>query len=156
MKLVKKNTGVTYHYEILDEYVAGVVLTGAEVKPMKNGFISFVDSYVTIENNKPILRKLHVNLTGASIYRFSKFMNLRKQNETRDRELLLKKYEIEKIKRDIEEKRLSVIPLEVSMDNALIKIKIGVCKGKKLYEKKNIIKERDIKREMDREMKFFK
>lgn len=153
MKIVKRNTNVSYHYEILEEYVAGIILEGYEIKPIKSGFISFSDSYVSISGNKVILKNFHINLRNKSISNV--FFDAGKY-ETRDRQLLLNKYEIEKLKQKIYEKRLTLIPLEIILNKSLIKVKLGVCKGKKLYEKKRELKEKDIKREMDREIKNYK
>lgn len=150
MKILVKNVNVKYNYEILEEYIAGIVLYGYEVKTIKDNNASLNGSYISICDNKVILRNMSVSINKSYLNRYDN-MDL-----NRDKILLLNKYEILKIKKSIYEKGMTIIPLNVSLSNNLIKVCVGLCKGKKLHEKKQALKEKDIKIYTDREIKYFK
>lgn len=144
MKL--KNKKAYFDFDIEQEYVCGIKLVGSEVKSVRMKMISFSDSYVLIDNeNQVILRNLSI-----AKYENASFDN---HDEKRDRILLLNKKEIEKISHSQMAKNLSIIPLEIFTKGTLIKVKIGLGRGKKKYDKRNSIKEKDIEREVKRNEK---
>lgn len=127
MKYIKKNKKAFFDYEILQEFICGIILNANEIKNIKSNNFNFTSNYITILDNNYVALK---NFNGTSEHR----------------KLLLKKNEIIKLKSYIEKKGYSIIPLELFIDRSLIKIKIGVGKGKKLYDKKEVIKARDVER----------
>lgn len=140
MKIV--NRKAKFEYEILDTYVAGIVLQGSEVKSIRNGRCNISDSFCIVDNNEVILKNCHI-----SKYDSDKFTN---HEELRDRKLLLTKKEILKLKEKSQTIGITIIPLKLFLQHNLIKVEIGLCKGKKLYDKRESIKERDIERELSR------
>lgn len=140
MKIV--NHKAKFEYEILDTYVAGIVLQGSEVKSIRNGRCNISDSFCIVDNNEVILKNCHI-----SKYDSDKFTN---HEELRDRKLLLTKKEILKLKEKSQIAGITIIPLKLFLQHNLIKVEIGLCKGKKLYDKRESIKERDIERELSR------
>lgn len=140
MKIV--NRKAKFEYEILDTYVAGIVLQGSEVKSIRNGRCNISDSFCIVDNNEVILKNCHI-----SKYDSDKFTN---HEELRDRKLLLTKKEILKLKEKSQTVGITIIPLKLFLQHNLIKAEIGLCKGKKLYDKRESIKERDIERELSR------
>lgn len=140
MKIV--NRKAKFEYEILDTYVAGIVLQGSEVKSIRNGRCNISDSFCIVDNNEVILKNCHI-----SKYDSDKFTN---HEELRDRKLLLTKKEILKLKEKSQIAGITIIPLKLFLQHNLIKVEIGLCKGKKLYDKRESIKERDIEREISR------
>jgi SsrA-binding protein len=133
-----------YHdYEVLITYVAGLCLMGSEVKSIKLGKANIRDSYCYIDKNNEVwLKNAHI-----SKYDSDKFTN---HEELRDRKLLLTKKEIRKIKALSQIKGNTIIPLKIFLHKGLIKIEIGLCKGKKLYDKRESLKEKDDNRNIDR------
>lgn len=140
MKIV--NRKAKFEYEILNTYVAGIVLQGSEVKSIRNGRCNISDSFCIVDNNEVILKNCHI-----SKYDSDKFTN---HEELRDRKLLLTKKEILKLKEKSQITGITIIPLKLFLQHNLIKVEIGLCKGKKLYDKRESIKERDIERELSR------
>jgi len=141
--MIIKNKKATFEYSILDQYVSGIVLVGTEIKSIKKGKASLVDSYCTFTGNELFLINSHIDE-----YEFGNQFN---HDPKRQRKLLLNKKELRKIKRKITEKGLTIVPLNMFInDKGLCKVTICVAKGKKLYDKKIAIKERDIKRELQR------
>lgn len=136
------NRKAKFEYEILDTYVAGIVLQGSEVKSIRNGRCNISDSFCIVDNNEVILKNCHI-----SKYDSDKFTN---HEELRDRKLLLTKKEILKLKEKSQIAGITIIPLKLFLQHNLIKVEIGLCKGKKLYDKRESIKERDIERELSR------
>lgn len=140
------NRKARYDYEIEDEYEAGIVLTGTEIKSIRNGKANIKDSYAIIKNNEAYLLNTHI-----SEYTEGNRFN---HDETRTRKLLLHKKEIYKLRDKLEIEGYTLIPLKIYFVKGRAKVLIGVAKGKKNYNKKEAIKERDIKREQDRYMKY--
>lgn len=140
------NRKARYDYEIEDEYEAGIVLTGTEIKSIRNGKANIKDSYAIIKNNEAYLLNTHI-----SEYTEGNRFN---HDETRTRKLLLHKKEIYKLRDKLEIEGYTLIPLKIYFVKGRAKVLIGVAKGKKNYNKKETIKERDIKREQDRYMKY--
>lgn len=144
-KEVASNRQAFYNYEILDTFEAGIQLQGTEVKSLRNGKCVLGDSYVEIQENIPVIK-----LMSIPPYAFG---NIHNHEEKRPRKLLLHKEEILRIQKMIEQKGYTAIPLSLYFKKGLVKLKIGIGKGKKLHDKRSTIKERDLSREAQRAMK---
>lgn len=140
------NRKARYDYEIEDTYEAGIVLTGTEIKSIRQGKANIKDSYAIIRNNEIFLINTHISLYTEG--------NIFNHEETRTRKLLLHKKEIYKLKDKLEIEGYTLIPLKIYFVKGRAKVLIGLAKGKKNYNKKETIKERDIKREMERDIKY--
>ncbi len=140
------NRRATHEYEILETYEAGIALLGTEVKSLRNHGGSLQDSYVLVTGEGDVILK------NASIapYRFGNLFN---HEEKRDRRLLLHKREIAKLKSLSQEKGLTLIPLGMYLKKGYVKVKIAVAKGKRSYDKRAALKEREHQRDIDRAMK---
>jgi SsrA-binding protein len=137
-----------YHdYEVLETFEAGIVLLGTEIKSLRNHGGSLQDAYIIVSDSGVILK-------NASIapYRFGNLFN---HEEKRERKLLLHKREIEKLKALSQEKGLTLIPLAIYLKNGYAKVKIGSARGKKLYDKRAALKEREHKKSIDRALKNY-
>jgi len=143
-----KNKKALFDYEVLEKYIAGIVLTGTEIKSIRGGKASLVDSYCIISNNEIFLKNSYI-----APFELGTFNN---HEDRRLRKLLLNKQEIKKLKKSIEEKGLTIIPIKMFINNTgLCKIEIALCRGKKEYDKRETIKEKDNKIELDRIMKNY-
>ena len=140
-----KNRKAYFDYEILEEIETGIVLTGTEIKSIRNSNVNLKDSYAIIRNNEVYLLNMHI-----SEYKEGNIFN---QNETRTRKLLLHKKEILKLRDKIELNGNTLIPLKLYFKGNKVKILLGLAKGKKTYDKRETIKERDINRELKKELK---
>ncbi len=141
-----KNRSAFHEYFFDNKYVAGVVLTGTEVKSLREGKASFNDSYCIIHKGEMWLKSLHI-----AEYSHGTTNN---HDPIRDRKLLLQKREISKIEGKLKEKGYTLIPLRIFFtEKNLIKVEIGLGKGKKLHDKRETIKKRDVEREMKRFIK---
>ena len=141
-----KNRAAFHEYFFDNQYVAGVVLTGTEVKSLREGKASFNDSYCIIHKGEMWLKSLHI-----AEYSHGTANN---HDPIRDRKLLLQKREISKIEGKLKEKGYTLIPLRIFFNEKnLIKVEIGLGKGKKLHDKRETIKKRDVEREMKRFIK---
>ena len=143
-KVISENRKARFDYFIEDSYECGIQLEGTEVKSVKNGSISYPDGFAEIVNGEVFLKNFHI-----SEYSFSSIFN---HNPDRPKKLLLHKEEIKKINRKVEEKGYTLIPLDVYLKDGRVKVTLGVCKGKKQYDKRETIKNRDINREIQREI----
>jgi SsrA-binding protein len=137
------NRKAFYEYHVLEEFEAGIMLLGAEVKSIREGNVTLNDSFIYLKSGEVWIKNFKV-----SRYKQAHFAE--KHEENRDKKLLLKKVQIIKISRMMEDKGITCVPLSVFSKNNKLKVKIGVVKGKKLYDKRASIKERDIKRELQR------
>ena len=140
------NRKARYDYEIEDTYEAGIVLTGTEIKSIREGKVNIKDSYAIIRNNE-----IYLLNTQISTYKEGNIFN---HEEDRTRKLLLHKKEILKLRDKLEVEGYTLVPLKIYFIKNKAKVLIGVAKGKKNYNKKETIKERDIKREMERNFKY--
>jgi len=141
-----KNRSAFHEYFFDNKYVAGVVLTGTEVKSLREGKASFNDSYCIIHKGEMWLKSLHI-----AEYSHGTTNN---HDPIRDRKLLLQKRKISKIEGKLKEKGYTLIPLRIFFNEKnLIKVEIGLGKGKKLHDKRETIKKRDVEREMKRFIK---
>ncbi len=137
MKTVAQNRRARFDYEIIQTIEAGIILTGPEVKSCRLGHISLMGAYVSFFGGKPVLKNAKV-----SKYAYSADAN---HQEIRDRELLLKKTEGAKLQRALEEKGIAIVPLEIHAGRH-IKVLLGLGRGRKKYDKRAKIKEREVKR----------
>ena len=141
------NKSARFNYFVIDEYEAGIVLTGTEIKSVRNGSCNIKDSYGIIRNGEVYLLNMFIGQYKEG--------NLFNHNETRARKLLLHKKEIKKISKDIDVQGLTIVPLKVYFKDSKLKVLIGVCRGKKTFDKRETIKERDIKRDVERNLKKY-
>lgn len=140
-----KNKKAYFDYDILEEIEAGIALTGTEIKSIRNNNVNLKDSYAVIKNGEVYLLNTHI-----SEYKQGNIFN---HNETRTRKLLLHKKEILKLRDKIELNGNTLVPLKLYFKGNKVKILLGLAKGKKTYDKRESIKERDIAREIKKEMK---
>ena len=141
-----KNRKARYEYEFLDTFIAGMVLKGTEIKSIREGKVNLTDGYCYFTNGELFARGIHI-----SPYENSSFYS---HDETRSRKLLMKKKELSRLESKLAEKGLTLVPIRLFInDRGFAKLEVALAKGKKIYDKRDSIKERDTKREMDR-MKF--
>ena len=141
-----KNRSVYHEYFIDTKYEAGMVLLGTEVKSIRGGKVSFNDSYCQIHKEEVWLKSLHIAEYSHG--------NINNHDPVRDRKLLLEKREIRKIQAKLKEKGYTLVPLRMYFnDKSLVKIEIGLARGKKLHDKRETIKQKDSEREMKRFLK---
>lgn len=133
-----------YHdYFIQDEFIAGIMLTGTEIKSVRKGKVNLSDSYCSFKENELFVIGMHI-----SEYENASFV---KHDPKRDRKLLLTKRELRRLKSNVQEKSLTIIPLNLFInERGLAKLHIALAKGKHTYDKKESLKEKDIKRELER------
>ena len=137
-----KNKKAYFDYFIEDTYEAGMVLTGTEIKSIRKGSCNLKDSYARIKNNEIYLINMFIS-TYEEGNRFN-------HDERRERKLLLHKKEIYKIRDKVEREGYSLVPVKLYLKEGKAKILLGVAKGKKLYDKRQSIKEKDIKRDLEK------
>jgi len=138
---IATNRRARHEYEILETIEAGLVLRGTEVKSLRDSQVTFKDSYATIRNAEGWLRGCHINP-----YSHGTDAN---HDPERDRKLLLHKKEITRLAAKVAERGWTLVPLRLYFKDGRVKIELGLARGKKLYDKRSAIKERDVKREMD-------
>ena len=146
MEIINKRAKFDYFIE--DEYEAGIVLTGTEIKSVRNGHCNIKDCYGIVKNNEIFLLNMFIGQYKEG--------NIFNHDETRNRKLLLHKNEIKKIANAIELNGLTLIPLKLFFKDNKLKVLLGVCKGKKTFDKRETMKERDIKREVQSNLKRYK
>ncbi len=143
MKVISNNKKAFYNFFVSDLVEAGIVLEGCEVKSVRAGGASLTDSFVTIKNGEMFLK-------NAYIKPYEKTTSF-KPDETRTRKLLLNKSEIQKFERMVKEKGFSIVPTKIYFNSAgKVKVEIGLAKGKKLYDKRQTLKEKSVKRDIER------
>ncbi|HJD52392.1 MAG TPA: SsrA-binding protein [Candidatus Avibacteroides avistercoris] len=141
-----KNRRATFDYDFIDQYTAGIVLTGTEIKSIRLGKASLVDTFCYFSRNELWVKNMNV-----SEYFYGSYNN---HASRRDRKLLLQKKELMKLQRQVKESGFTIVPVKLYINNhGLAKLVIALAKGKKLYDKREAIKERDDKRYMDRFLK---
>jgi len=149
-KINIQNKKARFQYEILDKYTAGIVLTGTEIKSIRSSKASIAESFCEFNEQGELFV---INMTIQE-YAFGNYYNHRPKAE---RKLLLNKKELKKLRKDVEAKGLAIIPLRLFInDNGYAKLEIALGKGKKLYDKRETIKDRDNKRDLDRIKKIYK
>lgn len=147
-KVQIKNRRVEFDYLIVDRYVAGIVLTGTEVKSVRAGKASLVDTFCYIHDGEVWVKNMYV-----AEYARGSWGN---HAVRRDRKLLLQKKEIRQLSADTEAPGFTLVPLKLFVDeNGRVKMQVGLCRGKKEYDKRQSLREKDDRREMDRAMKRY-
>lgn len=143
------NRKAKYEYALVDEFEAGIVLKGTEVKALRAGNANLSDAYCVFDGGILVIKSMFI-----AEYDHGNINN----HETRaDRKLLLRKTELKKIKRKLDEKGLTLVPYKIYFsERGFVKINLWLAQGKKSYDKRNSIKEKDVKRELDRQMKAYK
>lgn len=132
------NRKVKFEYVFLDTYIAGIQLVGTEMKPIRNGKVSLVDSFCFFNNNELFLKNAVINNDGTSFT----------HTPNRDRKLLLKKGELKKLQRDLKD-GLTIVPYKLFVNSkGFVKVEIVLGKGKKLHDKRETIKKRDVERDI--------
>ena len=144
-KLIANNKIAYHDYFILDTYEAGIALHGTEVKSLRMGKCSIKESFIRVENGEMFIYGMHI-----SPYEKGNIFN---KDPLRVRKLLLHKAEINKMLGKTKEKGMSIVPLKVYFKGSLVKVEIGLAKGKKLYDKRQDIAKKDQKREAERDFK---
>jgi SsrA-binding protein len=145
VKLVAKNRRARHDYHVVDSVEAGIVLKGTEVKSVRLGKVQLADSYARVEDGEMFLYGVHI-----SPYEQGNRFNV---DPRRTRKLLLHRNEIRRLHRQVMEKGVTLIPLSVYLRRGRVKVEIGLCKGKRLHDKRDAIKQRDAERDMDRELR---
>lgn len=148
-KVICINRAATFEYFILERIEAGIVLEGAEVKSLRAGNVNLKDSFCLMQKSELFIKNMHI-----AIYDKSGAFNSR--DARRDRKLLLHKQEMVKLVSKVEQKGLTLVPLKLYFKGALIKMELGLCQGKHLYDKKKSTMEKDIKREQERLVKGYR
>lgn len=146
VKLIANNKKAYHDYFILDTYETGISLAGTEVKSLRMGKCSIKESFVRIENGEVFIYGMHI-----SPYEKGNIFN---KDPLRPRKLLLHKYEINKLLGKTKEKGIAIVPLKVYFKGSLVKVEIGLAKGKKLYDKRQDIAKKDQQREASRDFKI--
>ncbi len=140
------NRRAKFDYYIEDTYEVGIVLKGTEIKSIRGGKANIKDSYAIIRNGEVYLINMFID--------HYKEGNIFNHDETRSRKLLLHKNEIKKLDNKLKLEGYTLIPLKIYFVRGKVKIELGLCKGKKNFDKRESIKERDLKREMERKLKY--
>lgn len=141
-----RNRSAYHEYFIDDKYEAGMVLTGTEVKSIREGKVSFNDSYCLLHKGEVFVKSLHISEYSHG--------NINNHQPDRDRKLLLQKREIRKIESKLKEKGYTLVPLRIYFnEKGLAKMDIGLGKGKKLHDKRETLRKKDVEREMKRYIK---
>ncbi len=141
-----KNKRVSWEYFLIEKLVAGIVLTGTEIKSIRNGNASLADSFCIFENGELFVRGMHI-----SEYNFGSYNN---HLAKRDRKLLLNRRELKKWNIKVKEKSMTIVPVALFINGkGYAKLEIALAKGKHFYDKRNTLKDKDHKREIDRHLK---
>lgn len=144
-KVLCLNKKARHSYDILETVEAGIVLGGPEVKSLRNGGGNIKDSFALVRNAEAFINNLHISpYIQANIFNYE---------PTRQRKLLLHKREILRLSAKVKEKGLTLVPLSLYLKGNIVKVELGLAKGRRTHSKKEAIKERDVKREMAREVK---
>lgn len=137
-KIIAKNPNAYHNYEIIEKIECGIVLTGTEIKSIRQGKVNIKDSFAQIKNGECFVMGMHI-----SPYEFGNIYNT---NPIRDRKLLLNKSEINKLLGKVQIKGFSLVPISLYFSGSLVKLELGVGKGKKLYDKRHDIAKKDADR----------
>jgi SsrA-binding protein len=144
---IVRNKKARFEYEIVDTFEAGIVLVGTEVKSIRQKKVSIQESYAKIKNSEAFIVGMNI-----SLYTMGNFFN---HEPLRERKLLLHSYEIKRLTGKLNEKGYTLVPLKMYIKNGKVKLELGLAKGKNIRDKRRTIQERDLNREMQREMKKY-
>ncbi|MDD3999530.1 MAG: SsrA-binding protein SmpB [Bacilli bacterium] len=142
VNVVARNKKATHDYFVLEKYEVGIVLTGTEIKSIRDSKVSIQDAYCQIKNGELFVINMHI-----AKYKQGNIFN---HQETRTRKLLANKSEIRKLEAKVSQAGLTLIPLSVYIDSGLAKLEIAVCKGKKNYDKREDLRKEALQREIDK------
>ena len=148
MKLIANNKKANFEYFIISTYEAGVVLAGSEVKSIRLGHCSLNDSFISFSKGEAYIKNMHI-----STYKDASFDKL---DEKRIRKQLLNRHELDKLISKVKEKSFTCIPLKVYLKDQFVKIEIALAKGKHLYDKKETLAKKDIERDTQRQLKYYR
>lgn len=146
MKIICSNKKASFEYFILEKYEAGIKLTGTEIKSIRAGKCNINDAYVIIKDNRPYILNMHIAKYEQG--------NIFNHDETRTRELLLHKHEAIKLATKVKLDGLALVATKAYFEGSLVKIEVALCRGKKLEDKREAIKEREFKRNVLKEVKY--
>ena len=144
-KIIAKNRRAWHNYHVIDRYEAGIELRGTEVKSLRNGQVTLKDSYAEVRGGEMYLVNAHINPYEQG--------NIYNHDPERPRRLLMHKREITRLGSRVAEKGLTLVPLRLYFKRGRVKVEIGLCKGKHTVDKRDALRDRDIKRETDRMIK---
>ena len=144
-KIISYNRKASFEYFLEEKYEAGIVLLGTEIKSIRQGKVQFKDAYISIVNSEAFIKEMHI-----SQYNHGNRFN---HDETRIRKLLLNKHEIRKLKQKVLLKGYTIVPVRLYLKNGLAKLEIALAKGKDLYDKRQVDKEKTAKREIEKAIK---
>ena len=142
-----KNKRANYDYEIEETYEAGIVLTGTEIKSIRDGKTQLKDSYAIVKNGEVFILNMHISPYDKG--------NIFNHEETRTRKLLLNKKEIYKIRDSIDREGYTLIPVKLYFKDNRAKILLGIARGKKTYDKRESLKKKDMQREIEKQLKRY-
>ncbi|UOD35497.1 SsrA-binding protein SmpB [Deferribacteraceae bacterium V6Fe1] len=145
MKILAQNKKAFYDYEIIETFEAGIELKGTEVKSCKSGKVNLRDSFIKVKDGEAFLLNTHISEYEKG--------NIANHEPTRTRKLLLHKREINRLIGKAQEKGLTIVPLKIYLKKNLVKVEIALVKGKQSHDKRNTIKEKDLKKEISRDFK---
>ncbi len=148
MKQIAYNRSASFEYFIEEKFEAGIALEGAEVKALRQGKCNLKDSFCYINGGEVFVKNMHIAL-------YDKSGAFNSRDSKRDRKLLLHRREIDKITGKIHAKGMTLVPISLYFKDNLIKVEVALCRGKQNFDKKRAIKERDIKRDTDRQLKNY-
>ena len=140
-----KNKKAYFDYTVLDSIEAGISLVGTEIKSIRKGSVDLKDTFITIKNNEAFILNMYIAKYEEG--------NIFNHDERRTRKLLLHKSEIKKLKEKVSTEGLTLIPLKLYFKKNYVKVLVGLCKGKKLYDKRQDMKAKDAKRDIEKAMK---
>jgi len=147
MAISIKNKKASFEYFLIEEFEAGIVLTGTEIKSIRDGKANFVDAYCDFEGDELFLKNLHI-----AEYTYGTYLN---HAPKRDRKLLLNRRELKKLRTKSNEKGFTIVPVSLYInEKGIAKVSIALAKGKHFYDKRETLKSKDIKREMERGRHF--
>ena len=145
MKVVAQNKKAFHDYFILDKYEAGIELAGTEIKSVRKGSTNLKDAFIRIKNDEAFIENMHI----APYEQGNRFNH----EPLRTRKLLLHKKEIKKLQKEIKENGLTIVPTKLYFNTSKLKVEIALAKGKKLYDKRQDLKEKDARRDVDKALK---
>lgn len=145
IKTVAENRQARHEYFVIESFEAGISLSGTEVKSIRQGGLNLKDAWCSVENGEMIIKQMHI-----SPYEYGNIFN---RDSKRDRRLLMHKREIMRLLGEVKQQGLTLIPLSVYFKGSLVKVQLGLCKGKQLHDKRATAAKRDANRAIDRALK---